>query len=216
MCIPPDKAAKKSVGSNTVTCENKVNGKLESSGSLDSNENVQQNGGEIDVNNEKSLIKKTEDITSDCSNMEISDQNGLDNESSNINSKSESDSTDSSKQTLDAVNQSKDLELDSEKAEKQKEEDSKVSDDNVDDSDLVRDPKYEKEVLSAEELQDLHAKADILHFLLPALCHLTAEEDPRHILLQCGGLGVLDLYMWRQWERFIDQVNLRETLVCLL
>lgn len=91
-------------------------------------------------------------------------------------------------------------------------EKSMSSDTDIKDKDLGE-SRMEREVLNAAELQELHEKADILHFLLPALCHLTADEYPRRILLRCGGLGLLDLYMWRQWEKLVDQDNVRETLV---
>ncbi|XP_052817211.1 uncharacterized protein LOC128243460 [Mya arenaria] len=81
----------------------------------------------------------------------------------------------------------------------------------------VRDANLEKDILTEEELQELHVKADILHYLLPGLCHLTAEEEPRKLLLESGALGVLDLYMWRAWERLITHgARGRETLSCLV
>ncbi|WAR13231.1 NCDN-like protein [Mya arenaria] len=53
----------------------------------------------------------------------------------------------------------------------------------------VRDANLEKDILTEEELQELHVKADILHYLLPGLCHLTAEEEPRKLLMESGALG---------------------------
>ncbi|KAL4234846.1 hypothetical protein ACF0H5_006487 [Mactra antiquata] len=235
MCIPPDKVVKKLTNSESepLSSENKVNGDIKSVENVDNDMDSNQNRSDVAEDNLKVLQDKTDDITSDCSNMEINGQNELDDcnskscgnsdKSSNINGESDSASNDCSKEKVDkaTVEPSNDLDvdLDSENADKL----NKLNDEDLskevkeaNDADFVRDSKYEKEVLSPEELQELHAKADILHFLLPALCHLTAEEDPRHILLQCGGLGVLDLYMWRQWERFIDQSNLRETLSSLV
>lgn len=88
------------------------------------------------------------------------------------------------------------------------------------DSGLVKDTQstahLEKDILTEEELTELHLKADILHYLLPGLCHLTAEEEPRRLLLNSGALGVLDLYMWRQWEKLVDETRrTRETVVSL-
>lgn len=72
--------------------------------------------------------------------------------------------------------------------------------------------RLEKCILDEQELHDLHMKADILHYLLPALCHLTTETEPRHILLECGALSVLDLYFWRLWKKFISEPHSYETL----
>ena len=75
----------------------------------------------------------------------------------------------------------------------------------------------DQDTLTEDELVELHLKADILHYLLPGLCHLTAEEVPRKLLMESGALGVLDLYMWRQWEKLGDETRrTRETMVTSL
>ena len=74
----------------------------------------------------------------------------------------------------------------------------------------------DKEVLSDKELNDLHVRVDICHFLLPAVCHFTADDEPRQLLVNCGALSVLDLYMWRQWELFIRTPTNRDIQVCHL
>ncbi|XP_043915426.1 neurochondrin isoform X2 [Protopterus annectens] len=43
---------------------------------------------------------------------------------------------------------------------------------------------------------------DVLRFLLPGLCHLTAEEKPREILIKEGFPSLLLLYFCSQWEAF--------------
>ena len=70
-----------------------------------------------------------------------------------------------------------------------------------------------KAVLSDQELLNLHLRVNIFHFLLPGLCHMTADDIPREILLNCGALGLLDLYMWKQWENFLKMPANREIQV---
>ncbi|KAH3769430.1 hypothetical protein DPMN_170699 [Dreissena polymorpha] len=85
------------------------------------------------------------------------------------------------------------------------------------DAKMGSDAHLEKDVLTEDELQELHLKVDILHYLLPGWCHLTAEEEPRRLLLGSGALGVLDLYMWRQWERLVDRTaSPGQTSSCLM
>ena len=67
--------------------------------------------------------------------------------------------------------------------------------------------------MSEKELQDLHVRVDIFRFLLPGLCHLTSEDIPRMVLIKEGILGLLDLYMWRQWNLFTQNPQSREVQV---
>ena len=67
--------------------------------------------------------------------------------------------------------------------------------------------------MSEKELQDLHIRVDIFRFLLPGLCHLTSEDIPRMVLIKEGILGLLDLYMWRQWNLFTQNPQSREVQV---
>ncbi|XP_060602253.1 neurochondrin-like [Ruditapes philippinarum] len=232
MCIPPDKLRNKAIeqghskdnekGNKTAT-ENES----KSINDLDNNENIKDSVEPVVVESDKDLSAKmngvsvmdkdndsesiekigegTDHVQGSKTDKSVSEQsgdqvnNGGDSETANVKSVDCSNGLDNEK----VENNSKDL----------------VEEDDVSMGEKAKrlsDSRLEKEVLNAAELQELHEKADILHFLLPALCHLTAEEDPRHILLQCGGLGVLDLYMWRQWERLVDQENLRETLSSLV
>ena len=233
MCIPPDKLRNRSVEPSVAQEPNKDNviadktankKESKSNNELDSNENIKGSVEQVVVDSDSDLSKKMNGVSvSDKDNvsMETNTENSDNVQGSNI-AESALEQLDNQnnaggdKETESKKGSSSDNGLDTKSNEKIDNNNTLVEEDGVSSGEKAKrlsDSKLEKEVLNAAELQELHEKADILHFLLPALCHLTAEEDPRHILLQCGGLGVLDLYMWCQWERLEEQENLRETLV---
>ncbi|XP_071786362.1 neurochondrin-like [Asterias amurensis] len=47
------------------------------------------------------------------------------------------------------------------------------------------------------------ASTDLLRLLLPALCHLTAEDEPRAVLVEEGGIELLGECFSHHWQRFI-------------
>ncbi|XP_071499941.1 neurochondrin-like [Diadema antillarum] len=51
---------------------------------------------------------------------------------------------------------------------------------------------------------------DLLRLLLPALCHLTAEEEPRKILRDCKGLELLLEYFAYHW-RLVNELKRKES-----
>ncbi|XP_063810514.1 neurochondrin [Pseudophryne corroboree] len=53
--------------------------------------------------------------------------------------------------------------------------------------------------------------ADAIRFLLPALCHLSAEEAPRRILISEGVPALLTEYYQQQWEIFSTEVLPNDT-----
>ena len=73
----------------------------------------------------------------------------------------------------------------------------------------------EESSMSEKELDELHVRVDIFRFLLPGLCHLTAEDLPRLVLIKEGILALLDLYMWRQWNLFLKNPSSREVQVTI-
>ncbi|XP_022086711.1 neurochondrin-like [Acanthaster planci] len=48
------------------------------------------------------------------------------------------------------------------------------------------------------------ASTDLLRLLLPALCHLTAEDEPRARLVEEGGIELLGECFSYHWKRFVD------------
>ena len=71
--------------------------------------------------------------------------------------------------------------------------------------------------VTGERLQD---ECDIMRFLLPPLCHLSADEKTRKILIQNKGLLLLSEYYFHQWKIFHQHVkyerDLDETEMCLV
>lgn len=230
MCIPPDKVKNMVTDSSTeqkdMECDTDkrigVTNDSKSNRDLDSNENIKDNVEKMNIETGEDLNKKMNGVSVSDSDVEVKTdsvserQNSIDNteiEGSKKGDVSLAQSTNhdlkNAESKIDGVSDDNSVDVRTENVKTGDEKDmEKVK--------RVNDSKLEKEVLNAAELQELHEKADILHFLLPALCHLTAEEAPRHILLNCGGLGVLDLYMWRQWEKLVAHENLRETVVSFL
>ncbi|ESO99077.1 hypothetical protein LOTGIDRAFT_238919 [Lottia gigantea] len=45
---------------------------------------------------------------------------------------------------------------------------------------------------------------DILRFLLPGLCHLSSEEEPRHILIDNNIQDILLQYFKTKWQQFLE------------
>lgn len=192
MCIPPakKKEIKDQVGNNEDNNVCSDNSASTSDVNVPNSEHCAENGH---VDSSK---------TSDNANTEVCDKKkDLDNTESGAGVKSETTVSDK----LDDMNIS---EPDSTKGKGQK----VVETLNAKETESSAD--QEKDILTEEELVDLHMKADILHYLLPGICHLTAEEVPRRLLMESGALGVLDLYMWRQWEKLGDETRrTRETMV---
>ena len=71
--------------------------------------------------------------------------------------------------------------------------------------------------VTGERLQD---EFDIMRFLLPPLCHLSADEKTRKILIQNKGLLLLSEYyfhQWKIWHRHVKyDMDLDETEMCLV
>ena len=60
------------------------------------------------------------------------------------------------------------------------------------------------------------ADADLLRLLLPALCHLTAEQEPRDLLRAQGAMeicGKYFSYLWKQFEERKDGEQ-PEVIIC--
>ena len=68
-----------------------------------------------------------------------------------------------------------------------------------------------------ERVQD---EFDIMRFLLPPLCHLSADEKTRKILIQNEGLLLLSEYFFHQWKIWHQHMNydtgLDEIEMCLV
>ncbi|XP_041464276.1 neurochondrin-like [Lytechinus variegatus] len=56
---------------------------------------------------------------------------------------------------------------------------------------------------------------DLLRLLLPALCHLTAEDEPRRILRECKGLELLLEYFAYHW-RLVNELKRKESEVGIM
>ena len=71
--------------------------------------------------------------------------------------------------------------------------------------------------VTGERLQD---EFDIMRFLLPPLCHLSADEKTHKILIQNKGLLLLSEYFFHQWKIWSQHVkydvDLDEKEVCLV
>lgn len=71
--------------------------------------------------------------------------------------------------------------------------------------------------VTGERLQD---EFDIMRFLLPPLCHLSADEKTRKILIQNKGLLLLSEYFFHQWKIWRQHVtydmDLDEKEMCLV
>ncbi|XP_045191890.2 neurochondrin-like [Mercenaria mercenaria] len=235
MCIPPDKIRNKAIESSITQGENSeidtenktaLESESKSNKDLDSNENIKDSVEQMVVDSSEDLNKKMNGVTvSDT--VTDKDNGSIDKVECNGEnvalSKGSKDEETALEQSDSQGGKEEDKKTDNEKDHEnsgtenvENDKDSVEEVNSVENAKRISDSRLEKEVLNVAELQELHEKADILHFLLPALCHLTAEEEPRHVLLNCGGLGVLDLYMWRQWERLVEQENLRETLSSLV
>ena len=48
-------------------------------------------------------------------------------------------------------------------------------------------------------------RIDLLHLMLPALCHLTAEQEPRDLLLTQGAMETCGKYFSYQWIQFMEK-----------
>ena len=63
-------------------------------------------------------------------------------------------------------------------------------------------------------------KVDIMRFLLPPLCHLSADDKTRKILIDNGGLELLSRYFFRQWKIWNEQADndadVHEAETCLV
>ena len=61
---------------------------------------------------------------------------------------------------------------------------------------------------------------DIMRFLLPPLCHLSADDKTRKILIDNKGLELLSRYFFQQWKIWnkqgINDVDLHESETCLV
>lgn len=68
-----------------------------------------------------------------------------------------------------------------------------------------------------ERLQD---EFDIIRFLLPPLCHLSADEKTRKILIQNKGLLLLSEYFFHRWKMWREDIkygmDLDEMEMCLV
>ena len=64
------------------------------------------------------------------------------------------------------------------------------------------------------------SKVDIMRFLLPPLCHLSADEKMRKILIDNQGLALLSKYFFQQWKVWNgsakNDVELCESETCLV
>lgn len=214
LCIPPAK---------------KKDSNDDSTASLDSNENVKVKSETTENKTENSVCSEKENSTSDSNKIRPDEakseqsavENGLEqsdacNDKSldvakleNCDNTNNSETKDSKMDVSDQLEQVNISEAGINNA------NDKIVSDTPKDKDSDSAPRdLERDILTEEELVELHLKADILHYLLPGLCHLTAEEEPRRLLVESGALGVLDLYMWRQWEKLVDETRkTRETMV---
>lgn len=63
-------------------------------------------------------------------------------------------------------------------------------------------------------------KVDIMRFLLPPLCHLSADDKTRKVLLENGFLELLSKYFFQQWkiwnEKQDNDTKLHDSKTCLV
>lgn len=68
--------------------------------------------------------------------------------------------------------------------------------------------------------EKLQSRLDIMRFLLPPLCHLSADNKTRKIIIENEGLLLLSKYFFRQWNMWIGQtkcdVDVDELETCLV
>ena len=57
------------------------------------------------------------------------------------------------------------------------------------------------------------AVPEVVRFLLPGLCHLSADDEARKVLLACGGPELLVSYFDYQWTFFASPGNTEDCKV---
>ncbi|XP_074650672.1 neurochondrin-like [Tubulanus polymorphus] len=63
-----------------------------------------------------------------------------------------------------------------------------------------------------DEIRPIVDDVDLFRFVVPILCHLTAENESRHIIIEQNAHQLLGLYFLYQWKLFLKNQSVNATL----